>query len=87
MFDHWWQWQIEYLCKKFGLWAQAFAAGPKLGVPQLQDLLVHGLNGGAVLRMQPYQELLQNCTIIRQYVDVQRSQSEHLQLTFLESRR
>jgi hypothetical protein len=39
------------------------------------------------LRMQPDQEPLQNCTIIRQYVDVQRGQSEHLLLTFQESKR
>jgi hypothetical protein len=62
--------------------AQAFTAGPKLGMTQLQNLLVHSLNGGAVLRMKLDQEPLQNCTIIRQYVDVQRGKSEHLLLTF-----
>ena len=72
LLDHGRQWQIEYLCEEIGLGAQAFTAGSKLGMTQLQDLLVHGLNGGAVLRMQLDQELLQNCTIIRQYVNVQR---------------
>jgi hypothetical protein len=82
LFDQGWQWQIEYLCEEIGLRAQAFTAGSKLGVTQLQYLLMHGLNGGAVLRMQPDQKPLQNRTIIRQYVDVQGGQSEHFLSTF-----
>jgi len=72
LLDHGRQWQIEYLCEEIGLRAQAFTAGSKLGMTQLQYLLVLGFNGGAILRMQLDQEPLQSCTIIRQYVDVQR---------------
>ena len=72
LFDYRWQWQIQYLCEEIGLRAQAFTASSKLGMTKLQNLLVHGPSGATVLRMQVDQEPLQNCTIIMQYVAVQR---------------
>jgi len=48
------------ICEEIGLRAQTFIAGAKLGMKQLQNLLVHGLAGGAVLPMQPDQKPLQN---------------------------
>jgi len=50
--------QIEYLYEEIGLRAQAFTARSKPGVTQLQYLLVHGFDGGAILRMQPDQKSL-----------------------------
>lgn len=75
--------QIQHFAKQLGLCNAAFAAGAKLGVTQLEDLFVQGLDGCAVLHVKTGQQVLQKDTVVGQFSSIDGGQREHEFITVL----